>query len=190
MVHLETAPFWVVFLAIALLPMLGLPAAPFFILAGVLWGQAAGIGWSLLASIICMSLSYLLGKTILRPPLQKLLRKRSWDIPKVDRDDALTAVFICRIAPGVPFAVQNYALAMTNIPFLTYLLGSIPIVFGFTCAFVIMGEALFEGSAGMLVLGAMLFIVMFLVIRLARKRLINNKEPEQPEAQPATEAPH
>lgn len=117
---------WGVLLYIAIFAggeLLHVPGMAFVAAAILLWGQAAGFGIALVASVISVCVSFVVVRTIGGKPLgnvdRPLMRKM------LDRLHARPIVTIALLRSIFWMSPPlNYALALTNIRFRDYLIGS------------------------------------------------------------------
>lgn len=133
--------------------VLALPAFPLTASAGYLFGPWEGTGVVLLSASIAASVSFWIGRTILRSNVEGMLD----DYPKLKAldkafgKDGFRLMFLLRLSPLFPFALSNYVYGATSIPFLPFFWGTI---LGFapgTMAYVytgVAGKALTLDSVG------------------------------------------
>jgi uncharacterized membrane protein YdjX (TVP38/TMEM64 family) len=138
-------PAWVV-LAIALLPLCGVPVIPLIVLAGARLGPVTGSLATCGALAFNVSLGYWLAARWLRQPIERLLAARGHRIPTLAREDETKFIFLCRLTPGVPLTVQNYLLGGARVHFGRYLLWSLPVQWAWGVAFVVFGNSLTRSS--------------------------------------------
>ena len=117
------------------LGILFLPATPFTIAGAVIFGKFHGMVYNLVADTIGASISFCLGRYLLRGLARDFLETK---LPWLDRktaEEGFTVVFYLRIF-WFPFIVLNYAAGATKIRFRDYffgtVLGLLPPVFIFT----------------------------------------------------------
>jgi uncharacterized membrane protein YdjX (TVP38/TMEM64 family) len=172
------------FLAIAILPGLAFPAAPLFILAGVVWGaDALTCAMTLAAVMLNITWSHAFAAGWGQKIIQRLLGEHwvTWKSNKGSHDWRLAAVL--RLTPGVPLFAQNYLLGLIGMP-LRYSLGiALPTTGLYVCGFVLTGGAIFEGQTGRVILGISLLIATSLAVKIVRQRLL--KRGEMPLSRPA-----
>jgi len=159
------------FFAIAILPGLGFPASPLLIAAGIAWGggtRACCLAISAIA--INMSWTYFLATGIGKPLLLRLFGKRlqKWEAPQGKNLYLITGAL--RLTPGIPFFLQNYALGIMGIPFLPYILISLPLNAIFVIGFVVSGGAILSGSIAHALVGLGLILLVTLLLRYLRSR--------------------
>jgi uncharacterized membrane protein YdjX (TVP38/TMEM64 family) len=121
---------WVGAVAFALLyiaaTVLGLPALPLTLAAGVVYGPMGGTLLVSPASVVGASLAFLLGRTLLRG----WVRKRTEGHAKFQALDQAIGqegwrlVALLRLSPVFPFSLLNYALGATGVGLGSYVLTS------------------------------------------------------------------
>ena len=95
--------------------------------AGVLFGLAQGTVLALTGAAIAATISFALGRTILRGPVERWLE----DLPqfrKLDRaivSQGFQITVLERLSPFFPFALSSYVYGATAIDFSSFLLGTI-----------------------------------------------------------------
>jgi uncharacterized membrane protein YdjX (TVP38/TMEM64 family) len=160
------------FAAIAILPGLGFPASPLLILAGAVWGSDLGSCFiAIAATALNMTWTYAAAAGPARRIIARLLGTR-WDRWRdMDRRNLLKLTLLLRITPGVPLVIQNYTLGLLAVPFVPYLLISVPINGLFVTGFVLTGGAIFEGSLGAAIAGVSILIAASIAVKMIRRRL-------------------
>lgn len=169
---------WALLAALATLPGLGFPISPLLLLVGIALGPRYGIPMAcalgILAQSCCTIWTYLLASGPLRGVLRRILSRR-YELPYFDDRNALRLGLILRITPGIPYVLQNIVLGIVGMRFKLYLIVSIPITALWTIGFIVTGGALFEGRAGLAIVGILLLIVLVLLTKmLQRKTLPDN----------------
>lgn len=133
------------FIALSILPAIGFPTTPFFVLAGALYGVWIGLGGSAIAISVNLILCYWISKSSLRPKIIRLLSRRGRTMPdwSTSRSSALKFAMIVKVAPGLPTFAKNYVLGMAGVPFWIYF----SVSFGFTAVYaaslIVLGESIF-----------------------------------------------
>lgn len=118
------------FLAMALLPLLGFPISIVYIVAGarfgLWWGGMVVAG----VTTVHLLFSHAIGRWLLRQKIEGALERRGWQIPHLPRAaDAEIAAFGA-LVPGVPYFIRNYLLALTDVRFVVYWLVCLPVYVG------------------------------------------------------------
>jgi uncharacterized membrane protein YdjX (TVP38/TMEM64 family) len=169
--------------------------------AGFLYGLAGGLAVVVPGSILGSLLAFLLGRTVLRGPTQRLLRRhpRFAAVDTAVAQKAFAVVVLLRLSPLFPFNLLNYGLGVTRVPLLPYLLGSAVGMLPGTLLYVYLGSLLTSASellggkrpdsgwAGRaLFLGGLVAtaVVVVLVSRAARRALQTVLEVQAPPASP------
>lgn len=145
------------FIGMALLPLVGVPTTPLFMLAGASFGLITALIGSAVAVAANVMLSYWLARKVIRRPLAKLLRRWDYQLPEFTPGKALSFLILMRLAPGLPAFLKNYVTALFDVPFGIYLALSWLITYPYAVGLIVLGDSLFsgdlrEGAAGLLVL--------------------------------------
>jgi uncharacterized membrane protein YdjX (TVP38/TMEM64 family) len=133
------------FSALAVLPLIGLPVTPLFVLAGASFGVKIGIAGSLAAIGANLIVCYFIGRRM-RAPLESLFRRFDFRLPNIAESHTSPTRFALgvKLAPGVPTFVKNYALGLIGIPFRIYFGISMLITGVYAILLVVLGESLLE----------------------------------------------
>ncbi len=164
--------FWL-FVSIAILPGLILPCAPLLILAGI-WGNEAGVGiaclYSILALIINLIWTYWFAYGIGNRVINKILKKFGHEIPQLPNENLLQWSVIFRLTPGVPFIFSNYTLGLLKMPFVKYLLVSIPIISITDCGFILASAGIFGGNWKYIWGGISILVILVIFSNMISKK--------------------
>lgn len=139
----------VLFMALVILPGLGVPASPLLLFAGAVWGSEPA---TCLLALCAIALNIVWTHCFAAGPGHKFLSKllgnrwRHWQ--SMPKSDLLRLTLVLRITPGVPLVVQNYVLGLLRVPLRHSLLIALPLTGLYTCGFVLTGGAMFEGRLG------------------------------------------
>ncbi|WP_187265944.1 TVP38/TMEM64 family protein [Alkalisalibacterium limincola] len=149
------------FAVMAILPAIGFPVTPFFILAGATFGVTVGLGGSLLALLANFSLCFWLARSGFRPGILRLLERFSVKLPRFDGDHkrALSFVLMVKFTPGVPAFAKNYLLGVAGVPFALYLTVSMLVTGLYAAAFVVLGESVLEHDVNRTVIAAAVIVL-------------------------------
>lgn len=159
------------FIALAILPGLGLPTTPFFVLAGATfspWVNVVGISLSLAAHV---TMCYWLARSWLRTWLVCLLNRFGYKMPHLQDRDALRLALLIKMAPGLPTFLKNYAIGMSGISFWPYFLVTFGVTGCYAAVFATMGDSIMERDFGTGIISAALFIVIIVGLYFIRQRL-------------------
>jgi uncharacterized membrane protein YdjX (TVP38/TMEM64 family) len=171
MAAMENAHPALLFLALALLPLVGVPASPLIMAAGVRLGTGAGFVLVVAALLCDFSLGYWLARRWMRAPLTRWLVGRGHVVPVLAPAEEAQFILLFRITPGIPLSVQNYVLGLAGVDFTLYLLISLPVQAVYALAFVWFGNSLADNAAWKLALGAALLVAIGLAVGLLRRWL-------------------
>lgn len=174
---LQEAPAPLFYLGTALIPLIGIPIAPFYMAAGAAYGLVGcmlGVG---LALLLNLTLSYWIAR-FLRGPIERWLAKAGWKIPQVPQGQYLAFTIMVRLTPGAPLMVQNYILGLSGTPFRTYLLVSWCAEMCIACGYILTGESLYARSWSFLFAGIGLIVFVILLAHFLRATVLKNVPPE------------
>lgn len=164
---------WVYFIAMAVLPGLGMPMLAFTLTAGPVFGQSLGMGGVVAAGIAAATanfmLTYALARGALRPWLERLLVRLGHRLPQAGEGDMTDLIVVVRVTPGIPFCVQNYLLGLANAPAGKYLVISCLAVWSYTAGFILFGDALLHGRGNRIVVAVSVLVAAFAVTHWARR---------------------
>lgn len=165
-------PLWY-FVALVLLPAAGVPLTLFYLTAlPVLGSQSTLLGLMLVwvALAVNMTLAHLLSRGLFHPLISWAIRHRGLRIPKIQPVNEWQLVFAVRLSP-IPFALQNYLLALGHARWRTYLWASLPIQAGIGTAVMLLGESILSGGLGFVLVALSALLIMQLVARKLRARI-------------------
>lgn len=103
------------------LPILGIPFSPFLVLSGIKFGTAWGVALSLLVMPVHLGLCYVISKTFFQSIILKIVENRGYSAPAFLTDKPGKLVLLFLIAPGPPYVMKNYLLALTGLSFISYM---------------------------------------------------------------------
>jgi uncharacterized membrane protein YdjX (TVP38/TMEM64 family) len=167
----------VLFLAIAVLPLVGVPASPLLIAAGVRWGFWPGSPLAMTAMTLNFIAGYWLSNRWFREPLRRWLDRRGARFLDAGSEGNTELILLCRLFPGMPLFIQNYVLGVAGVPFGRYLVLSVLVQSGYVLAFVQFGGALKEATGWRMAMGVAGVIALALLVRWWRVRVRPAEEP-------------
>ncbi|MCW5802134.1 MAG: hypothetical protein KIT31_07085 [Deltaproteobacteria bacterium] len=134
------------FIAMAILPTIGVPITPFFLLAGTTFGIALGLVGSLVALFAQLLIAHWIATSRLRRTLATILQRFDYELPDFEgrSRNALRFSLMVKLTPGVPNVVKNYLLASSGVPFGIFVLVSMVVTGVYGAALVVLGESLFQ----------------------------------------------
>ena len=128
---------WLVFLAIQIAVSASgfIPASLIGVAAGLAYGTYIGFLLSAAGTLAGGCIAFQLSRSLIRPFVLKFVSKRQY-LVRLDEGISRNGwwlVCLLRISPSMPFAATSYALGLTRIGFVPYLMGSLaslPPLFG------------------------------------------------------------
>lgn len=134
------------FIALALLPAIGFPTTPFFVLAGALYGVWTALIGCALAIAANQALCYWISHSALRPWIERAMARTRYRIPDFAGAPAgaMRFTILLRIAPGLPTFLKNYVLGLAGVPFWIYFWVSFLFTGLYAVSFVVLGESIFD----------------------------------------------
>jgi uncharacterized membrane protein YdjX (TVP38/TMEM64 family) len=155
--------------AMALLPALGVPITPLFLLAGATFGRTLGLVLSWVALGANLALCYFIASA-LRPRLASLVRRFGHALPDFgeSRRGAVRFTLAVKATPGVPAFMKNYGLGVAGVSFPTYFALSMLITGAYAAALVLVGESLLQHDLGRT--GVVLAVLTVCALALLRFR--------------------
>jgi len=170
---LRGLPIWSFLAALALLPLVGMPLSPLWILAGVTYGFWTGLGLIIVAMAMNFALAYFIAKRWMHGPLTRLFHSRGIRIPEARAGEYIKLTIAVRLMPFVPQFMQSYLLGLANIPFPTYYFFSFPSQIAYAVGFLLIGDSLFNTKIGGIILGLSILCTVALLVGIARERVTN-----------------
>jgi len=161
----------VLFLALAVLPLIGFPASFLVVAIGIRLGTPVGMLIAGAAYLVNFTAGYWLARSWFRAPLHRWLERRGQRLPEVAAADETQFILLVRITPGPPLFLQTYTLGFARVHFGGYLLLSMLVQMGYTFAFLSFGQSLNNKALWHSVLAVGLLIGVGLLVNLLRKRI-------------------
>ncbi len=163
------------FLALTLLPAIGFPTTPFFLLAGAAFGVWISVVGSILAQGLNLILCYWLATRYLRGFLERLISRTRYRIPQVKKEHFVKVTLLIKITPGPPNFLKTYILGLAGIPFGIFFLISLPTSVGYGIGIIVVGDSLLEGNTGQAILGVGILVVLGVGLKMLRDYLLRRK---------------
>lgn len=154
------------FALMALLPAIGAPITPFFLVAGATFGIPVGLIGSALALAMNLTLCHRLARSRLRPLFESLARRFGYEIPDFGKvgNRAVRFTLMVKLAPGVPAFIKNYGLGAAGVPFPLYFGVSMLLTGLYAACLVLLGESLFQHDLTHAALPAAVLVVLALSV--------------------------
>ena len=154
-----------------------LPGSPVTVLAGFVFGPLWGVFYASVASIISVSVAFLIARYVARDLVEGWVKDNA-QFRKIDEqveEQGWRILMFTRLVPIFPFNLQNYAYGLTSIRFSTYVLVSAIFMLPGTAVFVQLGGAFVSGEGNiwktLLYLGVagVLMLLLSLIPKLLQK---------------------
>jgi uncharacterized membrane protein YdjX (TVP38/TMEM64 family) len=161
-----------------------LPGSPVTILAGFIFGPVWGVFYASIASIISVSVAFLIARYVARDLVEGWVKDNA-QFRKIDEqveEQGWRILMFTRLVPIFPFNLQNYAYGLTSIRFPTFVFISAIFMLPGTIALVLLGGAFVSGEGNvlktMLYLGiaGVFMLVLSLVPNFLRKYQTKNSD--------------
>ena len=109
------------------LPIAGFPISMVYLLIGARFGPEVGL--AIVTGITSLHLlgTHWIARSFLRGPLTRLVERRKHHVPEVPKGENGAIALMVMLAPGVPYFVRNYVLALSGIPLRIYFAIALPI---------------------------------------------------------------
>ncbi|MDH4573427.1 TVP38/TMEM64 family protein [Salinicola acroporae] len=155
--------------AMILLPALGLPMTPFYVIAGLRFGIPGGLAFSAIATLLNLLLCYAIAHGRLRPTLSRAIERRFPALAGLDqaRGDAWRVTFLIKLVPGVPMFIKHYALGIAGVPRSIYLTVALMTTGPYAVAFVVLGKSALEGNIGQILVAMALVALAVVTLKMA-----------------------
>lgn len=164
----------VVFVLMAILPVVGFSVSVVYIVAGVKFGPILGGAAVAGATAAHLVLTHWICRSVLRERLQRFLARRNHHLPHVPAGENGSIAAMAALVPGLPYFARNYLLALTDVPLRTYFWICLPIYVARSYVAILLGD--FGGEPDretLLLLGAVyavkLSICAYLLWRIRRR---------------------
>ncbi len=197
----ETLGAWgpVAFIAgYSVAPVIFAPAFLLTIAAGAIFGFIEGVVYVMIGATIGSTLAFLVGRYLARHFVEGLLHRepRLAAIDRAVERQGLRLVLLLRMSPAVPYTLLNYALGLSRVRLLDYVVGSIgmlPVVAAYVytgkiagdLATLASGAAQPRGTAYYLLIGlgfVSTVAVTIVATRIARQAIEQELQPPAPTA--------
>ncbi len=169
----------VFFVAMTILPAVGIPLLFFTITAGEAFAPQFGLPGVIAISLVCIALNLALGYWIaryaLRPILARLMERYGYKVPRVTPENALTVTLIVRLTPGPPYAVQAVICGLAEVPFRLYMIVSWLAILPWSIGGIILGKGLLAGDFGRAAMGFGVLIVAIVLVQWVRRKYFSGR---------------
>jgi uncharacterized membrane protein YdjX (TVP38/TMEM64 family) len=135
--RLDAAPLLV---AMATLPLIGFPVLPVYLVAGARFGPIGGGVAVTVVTAAHLIGTYVIARSILRQPLERLLRRWHAHLPEIPRDEEAMVALVAALVPGLPYVVRNYFLAVAGVRLRVYFWICLPIYVARSYVSILLGD--------------------------------------------------
>ena len=137
----------------AVLPIFGFPIALVYLVAGARFGPLGGGVVVAAVTVVHLLGSYLIARSFLRRPIERLLARRQHHLPQVPADEQALVCVIAALVPGIPYFLRNYVLAIAGVRLRFLLLVVLPIYVARSYVTILLGDLSADPSrAGLVIL--------------------------------------
>jgi uncharacterized membrane protein YdjX (TVP38/TMEM64 family) len=164
------------FTALAVMPALGFPTTPFYLLAGATFGVMLGLVGSALSLAINLALCYWITQSGLRPMLETWLAHTRYQLPVVRPGHEIEFTLLAKLIPGIPTFIKNYLICLSGVSFPIYFAVSFTVTLAYASAFIVLGDSLYEHDFSEALLALAMLALIGLMVWLIRCRLKQNKD--------------
>lgn len=149
-------------LGIALGTLVGVPVAPLYLAAGLLWG-VWGLPLTAVALCVHLILSEVLTHSFLRARIEKLTQRFAGKLPSVASFGPQRLTLLVRLIPGLPLFIQSYFLCLCRVPFAVYFAWSLFIQLLWALGFALAGQAFMRAQWHLLAAASLVIILGLLI---------------------------
>lgn len=168
------------FLALAVLPAIGVPTTPFMVVAGATFGVVVGLIGTIIAFAINLCIGYAIAHSALRPRLEKLFARFDYKVPDFTKGGRSAWRFALgiKLTPALPTFAKMYVLAVTAVPFPIYFGVSLGISSLFAVAWIVLGDSLLAHDLDHATLAAIAVVVLavFAVVWWRKRRGVSDDD--------------
>ena len=130
----------IVFLLMATLPVAGFSVAVIYLVAGIKFGPVLGGVAVAGATAVHLLVTHWICQSVLRGPLQRLLKRRNHSLPHVPEGEDVSVAAMAALVPGLPYFARNYLLALTDVPLRVYFWVCLPIYVARSYIVILLGD--------------------------------------------------
>jgi uncharacterized membrane protein YdjX (TVP38/TMEM64 family) len=101
------------------------PGALLTLAAGAIFGLVEGVAYVFIAALLGSGAAFLVARYLARATIERRLQSnpRFAAIDRAVGNEGRKIVFLLRLSPAFPFNLLNYALGLTNVRFVDYMIG-------------------------------------------------------------------
>jgi len=153
------------FVAMAVLPAIGVPLSPFMMVAGATFGIWVGLIGSIAAIAINLCIGYAIAHSKFRPRIKSLFERFDYKVPDFTAGGRTAWRFATaiKLTPALPTFAKMYVLAVTAVPFPIYFGVSLAISSAFAVAWIVLGDSLLAHDMNHATVAALAISVLAIV---------------------------
>jgi len=159
------------FAMLAILPLLLVPATPFFIVAGAVFPTWMALVGSASGMAINCLLNYALARAGWLQWMQRFVSRPDNVIRRKNTKRSIRIAILIKLAPGPPTAVKNSILALSGISFRWYILLSWGLSMLYAVTLIVLGESIVEQELGKLVPALIVLALLGVAVVVARRSI-------------------
>jgi uncharacterized membrane protein YdjX (TVP38/TMEM64 family) len=156
-----------------------LPAAPFTIGAGVLFGPVVGTATALVGATVGATGAFLLGRTLGRGAVEQFGGRRVASLDRYLTRRGFVSVLVVRLVPLFPFNLINLVAGVTGIPLRDYVLATAVGIIPGTVAYAALGGTIDDPTSPAFLAALAIFLIVTLGAGAASRRLRARSEPAE-----------
>lgn len=111
----------------ATLPLAGFPISLVYLSLGARFGPLAGLAVVIAITALHLVATHWIARSFLRKRLTDFIEGRGHKVPQVPKGENTSVSLIVMLAPGIPYFIRNYVLALSGILFRIYFCVALPV---------------------------------------------------------------
>jgi uncharacterized membrane protein YdjX (TVP38/TMEM64 family) len=155
------------FFAMGVLPVIGFPVTPFYLLAGATFGIWISLVGTAISQALNLFLAYWLARRYLRGVIERLIRKANYTIPEVKPKHFVNFTLLVKVTPGPPNFIKSFILGLARVPFGIFFIISWPTTMGYAIGVIIFGDSLMDRDIKQAIFGFAFMVVFLLGLKFA-----------------------
>lgn len=130
----------------AVLPVAGFPISVVYLMAGARFGPAGGGVVVAGVTAAHLLLTHAVTRTLLRGPIERFVERRHRRLPNIPPEEHAAVALIAGLAPGLPYVVRNYLLALSGVRLRIYFWICLPVYVARSYVSILLGDLTSEPS--------------------------------------------
>jgi uncharacterized membrane protein YdjX (TVP38/TMEM64 family) len=143
----------------AILPLVGFPISIVYLVIGARFGPAMGLAVVAGITVVHLLGTHWITRSFLRDPLLRFIERRGHRVPPVPEGENTVVAVMIMMAPGIPYFLRNFTLALSGVPLRVYLPVALPFHLLRSCVTLFVGDLGGSPSRG----GAKLVVIIYTV---------------------------